>query len=129
MEKCWLMGPGFLDMSVLLDSGIYVLLDRGRVVYIGQSKLMLRRMYEHALAKGKLARWAPGRGKVRFRFDEVFVRPCQIHELDRLEAELIAQYAPKYNLIPKAGAPMPEVIREMIAAVPPAELGFSRRGL
>jgi excinuclease UvrABC nuclease subunit len=117
------MGPGFLDISVLLDSGIYVLLDRGRVVYVGQSKLMLRRMYEHALAKGKL------RGRIRFRFDEVFVRPCPIHELDKLEAELIAQYAPKHNLQPKAGAPMPDVIREMIAAVQPTELGFSRRGL
>jgi excinuclease UvrABC nuclease subunit len=129
---------GCVDVSEVLECGVYVLLHRGEVVYIGQAKEMLKRVYTHAHFRGRLkpanfrSSKYPQRG---FQFDEVQVRPCAVGELDDLEREMIQQHQPKHNTRLKPGAPMPEAIRQMINEMksPAPEMiepsGFNRRGL
>lgn len=87
---------GFYDVSEIQECGVYMLLLKGLVVYVGQSRSMLARIYSHnaARAKRKPSTWQ----KVKpIPFDEIHVRPCPVDELDNLEQELIAKYNPRYN--------------------------------
>ncbi|MDE2022102.1 MAG: GIY-YIG nuclease family protein [Patescibacteria group bacterium] len=91
---------GFQDVTTLLRSGIYILVRRGVVIYVGKSKSLYSRIYTHKHfanrgAKGKpLPSWLPVKG---IQFDEVHIRYCHIDDLDRLEAEMINLYKPHYN--------------------------------
>src|SRR5438270_14040848 len=90
---------GFTDVSQVLRSGVYILLHRGVVIYIGKSKTMLNRIYTHrsmwgAKARGKVPSWMPVKGIL---FDEVFIRPCALDVIDQLELEMINLYKPKFN--------------------------------
>ena len=74
------------DITPLLEkrSGIYVLFDRDEIVYIGKSLDVLIRVHTH-------------KRDLRFGFTKAYVRWCQPHQLDRLEADMINAYQPKYN--------------------------------
>lgn len=88
---------GFTNISEALRSGIYALLSKGKVIYIGKSKCMLVRIYSHRNAKSKkgaLPSWFPIRG---ITFDEVHVRHCHPDAIDRLEFDMINLYKPKLN--------------------------------
>ena len=86
---------GFIEVSQILRSGVYALVHRGVVVYIGKSKGMLTRIYTHRSMWGKAKpSWLSVRGIL---FDEVFVRPCTLDVIDELEREMIAIYRPKFN--------------------------------
>lgn len=97
------MMEDFVELP-LHPSGVYMLVWRGRVVYVGQSTNVLSRVsthrnnYERAL-KGKptyASRWM---GSTRvIRFDKAFVKFCEVRELDRLELELIAKHKPEFNV-------------------------------
>lgn len=88
---------GFVDVSTVLDRGIYALLYKGKVVYIGQAKSMLVRVYTHRnMAKKKAPPWMPA-GAQGIQFDEVHVRPCHPDEIDDMEHALINFYKPYYN--------------------------------
>ena len=92
---------GFTDFSALLRSGIYALCKRGVVIYVGKSKSLYVRIYTHrnlsTRGKGKRApAWLPAHMK-GIAFDEVWVQPCRLEDLDRLEAEAINRYKPHYN--------------------------------
>lgn len=97
---------GFIDYSEILRAGVYALCWQGEVVYIGQSKQVFARIYTHRSRYNKdrkvafVPDWLPVKG---VRFDQVFIRPCRIEELDELEKEMIARYRPKHNrrLVPK----------------------------
>lgn len=100
---------GFEDITPILRSGVYALVLRGSVIYIGQAKNLYSRIYAHRsmanrAAKGhKLPSWLPVRGLV---FDEVHVRPCPIHLLDVLEYEMINLYKPRHNSKLKTPGPI-----------------------
>lgn len=90
---------GFEDVSLMLRPGVYLLLYRGAVVYVGKSKSMLGRIYAHknlwAEGRKKAApAWLPIKGVL---FDQILIRPCALEDLDALEQEMIARYKPRLN--------------------------------
>lgn len=90
---------GFHDTSDLLKGGVYALVYRREVVYVGKAKRMLNRVYAHlsiwaAKRKGKVPTWLPVDG---IYFDEVHIRPCHPDDIDRIEREMIARYKPRLN--------------------------------
>lgn len=87
---------GFYDVSEIMECGVYMLLLKGLVVYVGQSRSMLLRVATHysARAKRRPNTWQ----KVKaIPFDEVRVCPCVVDALDDLEQSLIAKHQPRYN--------------------------------
>lgn len=97
-----------IDGDVLFGPGVYLLLSRGVVVYIGQSKVLLRRIYTHAnrwnrlqLEGVKKSKLAILRGEKVISFDAAWAMPCKLGDLNRLEAEMIAKYDPKHNVLLK----------------------------
>lgn len=91
---------GFADVSEILQPGVYALVKRGVVIYVGKSKSMYQRIYAHRTTANRAARgkaiptWLPIKG---FVFDQIFVRPCKLEDLDRVEAEMINLYKPRFN--------------------------------
>lgn len=94
---------GFTDISDSLRSGVYALCAKGVVIYVGKSKKMLGRINSHRQAwadkrRGKAESWIAERlGIPGLLFDQVWVRPCRLDELDQLEADMINLYKPRYN--------------------------------
>ena len=97
---------GFVDVSAVLQAGVYALAKRGVVIYVGKSKSMYSRIYTHRnLARRgsrgqKIPSWLPVKG---FTFDEVFVFPCHVDKIDEVEAAMVNRYKPKYNMSLKNG--------------------------
>lgn len=91
---------GFTEVSPILRAGVYALVKAGVVIYVGKSKSLYQRIYAHRTTAQRKARgkeipsWLPAKG---FVFDQVFVRTCSLEDLDRLEAEMINLYKPRYN--------------------------------
>lgn len=99
---------GFSEASAILRSGVYALCAKGRVIYVGKSRSMIGRIDAHRKAwrqkRAKGEAWiTEALGIPGLLFDEVHIRPCPIHDLDRLEREMIDRYRPHYNvnLVPK----------------------------
>lgn len=94
---------GFVDLSALLSAGVYALGFGDEVVYIGQSSSMLRRIYQHRnlydrKRKGeKLSLSGPFSAIKAIRFNRVWVQPCCLSDLDRVERDLIRKLTPKHN--------------------------------
>lgn len=97
---------GFQDISKVLTCGVYALGFKGVVVYVGKSKSMYSRIYAHRNLwnqgrKGRLQpAWMPTSVKGML-FDEVYIRPCTLEQVDALEVEMINRYKPKYNIVSK----------------------------
>ena len=88
---------GFVDASALLKPGIYALVKDGAIVYIGQAKRPLTRIEAHRSLWGRKS--APGWLPIKaILFDQVFVLPCRVEDLDRLERALVDLYRPKFNV-------------------------------
>lgn len=95
------MLEGFVNVSAMLKPGVYALVKDGVVVYVGQSKQPLSRIYAHKSLWGrkKVPGYLPIRGIL---FDEAHVMPCRLENLDQVERMLIDLYKPKYNIKLKA---------------------------
>lgn len=98
---------GFAEVSMILRSGVYALVREGAVVYVGQSKNMLTRISAHRSNWGRKSTpaWLPPscRGML---FDQVFIQPCRLDQLNALEAEMIFRYRPRYNVRIKPPTPI-----------------------
>jgi GIY-YIG catalytic domain len=112
---------GFANVGEVLKSGVYALVYRGAVVYIGKSKVMLTRIYTH---RSMYARSRKPLGSLPWlskgiKFDDVWVRPCPSAKLDQLEYEMINRYKPKHNQLLKNGLPVPLTpdIQNLIASM------------
>lgn len=94
---------GAIDASVIVKAGVYVLCWRGSVVYVGQSKACLSRIYTHKSNRGKSTpSWLPVKG---ITFDEVHIIPLsEPVDRDDVERRMIAQYRPKFNTVHKPSA-------------------------
>jgi hypothetical protein len=91
---------GALELSAILQSGVYILLHRSKVVYVGKSRMVLKRLYAHRnlWERKRKGLRRPGYSKVNgIPFDQVFFHPCKIEELDALEMKLIQEHQPRYN--------------------------------
>lgn len=105
MEDCGRVGDrieldGAIEATAVLGPGVYALVSKGVVIYVGQSKAVYRRVYEHRTTAQRKARgkaipsWLPLKG---FVFDQVFVWPCHPDALSATEDEKINLYKPKWN--------------------------------
>jgi len=79
-----LEGLGFSDASVLCESGIYVLGWGGEIMWVGQSKRLVRRIGDQCS---------------NFNFDSIYVIPVPEVDLDTVEGFLILKLEPRYNRI------------------------------
>lgn len=110
---------GALELGAMLRSGVYLLLHRGTVVYVGQSKQVLRRVYAHRVV------WAAkrkGRRLTQLRtqgilFDDFLMVPCPEDRLDGLERELIQRFRPRCNTLLKGREPVGEVRLRVLGQV------------
>jgi len=115
---------GFENFTALLHCAVYVLVRRGTVVYIGQSRLPIQRLYSHIHYRGRIKPMqAPYRShKVGFQFDEIWIRPCMLGEVDGIERDMIRKYKPKHNTLYASGIPddLKSIVSEIIqsGAVP-----------
>lgn len=90
---------GFIDVTSLLRGGVYMLMRRRVVVYIGQSRCLLTRIHTHrANSNRKLPSWLPHSAR-GIAYDEVHILPVHPDRIDEVERELIRHYAPKYNIV------------------------------
>lgn len=94
---------GFIDVTAVLHCGVYLLLCKGRVVYVGKSKVPLTRIYSHRnLARGRQVPWLRTQGIV---YDTVHVMPVHPDRLDEVEQALIMELAPRYNVTHNTALP------------------------
>jgi hypothetical protein len=123
---------GFIDISFALHCAVYALLQGRVVVYIGQTKMPLTRLYSHANARGRMEPWRPGytKRKVGFKFDGIWLMPCLLHDLDELEAKMIRKYNPKHNTqgrLPNAPLDISALLKSVAIAGPSVEAPIRRR--
>ncbi len=125
---------GFVDASAMLSGGVYALVHRENVVYVGKAKVMLGRVYTHRVAWGKKSTKAVGLKPTKgILFDAIWVRPCPSAEVDDLEYAMINLYKPRYNSALRNGLPVPLDLASLIAdmcivTLPPGpQLGTSIR--
>lgn len=113
----------FMDISKLLHCGVYALLRRGEVVYVGKSTKPLIRIYSHLRNRGKEMKrtinpeagpTANGRGIM---FDGLWFLPCMLGQMDTLEGYFIRKYIPKYNVRGKPLIAIPDEIKELLKQV------------
>jgi hypothetical protein len=71
-------------------AGVYMLLLRGEVVYVGQSEDLFSRIGHHFRERDKV-------------FDGCRYTPLPLTDLDAAETALIAQFRPRYNGTPGGG--------------------------
>lgn len=118
---------GFVEVSAVLRPGVYALVRGGVVVYVGQgSKAMIARIEAHRSNWGRkrIPAWMPVslRGVL---FDEVWVMPCRVDQLNELEAAMIELYKPRYNI--KIKSPSPVEIAPLFMPAPTPTTKFERR--
>lgn len=98
---------GFFDVSRILQGGVYALVHRGIVVYVGKSKVMLGRVCRHRETWGKKSTKAVGLKPIKgILFDAVWIRPCGLDTIDELESAMINLYKPRYNSLLRNGLPV-----------------------
>lgn len=86
---------GFTDLSESLRGGVYLLVDSGEVVYVGEATSAMLSAISAKL--GPQPRFLP-----KIRFDQILIRPCHPDRSAALRAELIATYRPRYNNGPRS---------------------------
>lgn len=99
---------GFQPISDCLRSGIYVLVAKGVVIYVGKSNAMIARINAHRRAwqdRKRKESWISEKlGIPGLLFDEIHIRHVPKHLLGEVEAEMIDRYKPRYNIQLKTSA-------------------------
>lgn len=97
---------GFTDVSGLIRCGVYLLLQRGRVVFVGKAgKSMLAKIAAHrSLARKSVPDWLPIKG---IPFDQVLIKTVHPDQLESTYLDLVLEFNPHYNLPAPAFAPPP----------------------
>jgi|SRR5882672_1590063 len=134
-----------MNITKLMHCGVYALVKKGQVVYVGKSKQPLQRIFTHVRNRNKPIGNAlygkvdvgPSVNGKGIAFDTVWFLPCMLGQLYTLEVHFIKMFMPKHNdkHNPKARAvtvkeppiPIPEDIRAIlkqmitITGLPPTE--------
>ena len=86
--------PETLSYKALLHCGCYALVRRGEVVYVGMTKKLWIRLYSHCNARGRPVPYKVGQNRIGngIQFDDIWVWPCMLGQLDVLEVHLIQKY-------------------------------------
>ena len=83
---------GFSDVSGLLGGGVFLLLAKGEVVFVGRaSSGTLLAKIAHARSKDR-PKWLP-----RIIFDQVLIRKVHPDQINDVYFTLIAEHEPRYN--------------------------------
>lgn len=85
---------GFTDASEILRAGVYLLLHRGRVVFVGKSSKPMLPIIATLRSKDR------PRFLQRIDFDQVLIRWIHPDRLNETYYSLIAEYQPKHNMEP-----------------------------
>lgn len=93
---------GFVEVSAILRSGVYVLCAKGEVIYVGKSKAMIARITAHRQAwiakrKGREGWISDTLGIPALFCDEIHILPVPPAMLDEVEAEMINRFKPRLN--------------------------------
>jgi len=129
----------FIDISKLLHCGVYCLLRKEEVVYVGRSKKPLARIGRHVENRNRPMGENPGFGYVGPRhagkgisFDGIWFIPCMLGQLDTVELAMIRKYQPRYNIRGIPPRPIPDEIKAIlqqmvvITSLPPQDDTFQR---
>lgn len=102
----------------ILMPAIYALVYKRNVVYIGQSKKPLGRIYTHRNMWGKRKHpWGVQSSAKGILFDDVWVRPCLVEELDQIEREMIEKYRPSHNIRMNKFTTVPPEMQNLIERI------------
>lgn len=111
--------PETISYRALLHCGVYALVRKGEVVYIGMTRKLWIRLYAHCNARGKPLPQKAGQNRNGngITFDDIWVWPCMLGQLDSLEVHLIQKYMPRYNVKdkPRPVMPIPDDIKAILA--------------
>jgi len=116
----------YLDISKLMHCGVYALMRKGEIVYVGKSKSPLGRLHSHIKNRGcempgGRRTWGGagstgpthnGRG---INFDGILFYPCMLGQLDVIEAVLIREHLPRYNTRGMPPKPIPVELKALLA--------------
>ena len=107
----------YIDISKLLHCGVYVLLRRGEVVYVGKSTKPLKRLVTHMRNRNREIedRVGPTLNGKGINFDGIWFLPCMLGQLATLELYFIRKYLPKYNIQGRPPMPIPDDIKALLA--------------
>ena len=106
-----------IDVSVWLKPVVYVLINRGTVVYVGKTAQPIIRLFQHKLKAGEVIyKRRHTRGVERFPFDKILFHPCDHDQLDRMEKLMIQKHQPKHNILHKYE---PLDIKALLATIVP----------
>ena len=97
---------GFLNISKLMHCGVYALVKKGEVVYVGKSKQPLMRIYTHVKNRGRKMGaniyskddCGPSVNGKGISFDSAWFLPCMLGQLWTLEVHFIKMFMPKHNV-------------------------------
>ena len=115
---------GFVDPTPLMGCGVYLLMYRATVVYVGKSTKPFARLATHLNLMAKARRGAQPRGAVKtVLFDKVVFKGCMLGELDELERSLIKEFKPRYNEVHR-----PKMVEEVRLNVGGREVVLNQGG-
>lgn len=77
-----------MDVSKLLLPGVYVLRERGRVIWVGRAKVLLTAI--HGTSARQVGPCFPGSQRT-IKFDNIEIYPCGVNEVNPLWARLCAE--------------------------------------
>lgn len=97
---------GFLNITKLMHCGVYALVKKGEVVYVGKSKQPLMRIYTHVKNRGRKMGaniyskedCGPAVNGKGISFDSAWFLPCMLGQLWTLEVHFIKMFMPKHNV-------------------------------
>ncbi len=109
----------FEDATVMLMPAVYALMHHGVIVYIGQSKKPLTRIYAHRIKWGKRKTpWLRAESQAKgMLFDEIWVKPCRVEDLDQIEGDMILKYKPRHNLRAGKYTTIPLEAQDLVARI------------
>jgi hypothetical protein len=115
---------GFHSLGVALRSAVYMLVYKGKVMYVGQSTQPLVRVYSHIRSK-KMKQTTFGPRMLRtIPFDDIWLRPCAVSELNEVEKGLILKYRPQFNTKHNDGPQVRIDLKELVRTLAPTRGKF-----
>ena len=86
MEVCV---EGFESIKAGLSSGVYVLINFGRVVWVGKAKNVLAKLQAHTMQPSGWAR----NPFTHVEFDDALIRRCRVDQLEEVYQEVCSTIA------------------------------------
>lgn len=130
-ELCTVEAKVWTGVDAILGSGVYALVFYGEIVYVGQAKRLLHRIYQHKNAWERARQgMIPPKSRARaIRFNGVMILPVKEVDLDRVEKEMIARYRPRHNRqnVPKGKSGLVDVGFDWSGLIPLAPVTDRRR--